>query len=206
MREAVRRRINALPEPTQAILSISSVLGNEFELRPLSHIAKLPEEAVAEELAVAVRAGIAVAVARERYRFAHALIRGEVYARLMPAERTHMHRETANVIEKLYYANLEPHLAELAHHFREGGVTDQAIQYSYQAGQVAERVLAYEEAISQYEAGLRADWQRRFADAGQVLALLARNRMFTGIGREKGIQQAEEAIELFEKSSFAMKW
>lgn len=202
VRQAVRRRFDALPKSTQAILSISSVVGNEFELRPLSHIAKLPEEAVAEELAVAERAGIAVAVSRERYRFAHALIRGEVYAAIRGAERTHIHRETANVIEKLYHANLEPHLAELAHHFREGGVTDQAIEYSYRAGQVAERFLAYEEAISQYEAGLELTGNDGTLIRGQLLARLASSRMFTGIGREKGIQQAEEAIELFEKLGF----
>jgi tetratricopeptide (TPR) repeat protein len=143
-----------------------------------------------------------VAVSRERYRFAHALIRGEVYAAIRAAERTHMHRETANVVEKLYHANLEPHLAELAHHFREAGVADQAIQYSYRAGQAAERVLAYEEAISQYEAGLELTGSDGTPMRGQLLARLAYIRMYTGIGREKGIQQAEEAIELFEKLGF----
>jgi tetratricopeptide (TPR) repeat protein len=202
VREAIRRRIDALPKSTQAILSISSVLGNEFELRPLSHIAKLPEEAVAEELAVASRAGIAVAVSRERYRFAHALIRGEVYAAIGAAKRTQMHRETANVIEKLYQDNPESHLAELAHHFREGRVADKAIEYSYRAGQAAERVLAYEEAISQYEAGLELTGNDGTPMRGQLLARLANNRMFTGIGWERGIQQAEEAIELFEKLGF----
>ena len=38
-------------------------------------------------------------------------------------------------MEVIYRAGIDPHLAELAHHFREASVTEKAIEYSIRAGQ-----------------------------------------------------------------------
>ena len=52
------------------------------------------------------------------------------------------------MIEEVHKDDLKPHLAALAHHFREGGIADKAIDYSIVAGEAAEAVFAYNEAIS----------------------------------------------------------
>ena len=49
----------------------------------------------------------------------------------------------------------KPHLAELAHHFREGGDIDKAIEYSIRAGEAARTVFAYEEAAAHWQTALR---------------------------------------------------
>jgi len=57
------------------------------------------------------------------------------------------------VLETLYTENLEPHLAELAHHFSlalPAAVPETAIEYTMRAGRWAEDVLADEEAVRFY--------------------------------------------------------
>ena len=200
VREAIRRRIGALPEPTRAILTISSVLGNEFEIDPLTRLIKLPEEQLIKELSVAMSAGIVLAISGRRYRFAHALIRDEVYRAIPQAERSRIHREIAAVLEELHESALDRHLAALAHHYREARVADKAAYYSLRAGRAAENVSAIEEAISQYEAGLElAENPSDQLIRARLLVQVGIARMFIGTDRQRGIRQCEEAIDLFEK-------
>ena len=56
-----------------------------------------------------------------RLRFAHALIRDTLYDELTPARRLELHRRAGEALEAVYAADLEPHLAELAHHFAAAG-------------------------------------------------------------------------------------
>lgn len=200
VREAIRRRIGALPESTRVMLTISSVLGNEFEFDPLTLLTKLPEEQLNSELSVAMGAGIVLAISGRRYRFAHALIRDEVYIAIPQADRSRIHREMAGVLEELHESALDRHLAALAHHYREAGVADKAAYYSLRAGRAAENVSAFEEAISQYEAGL--ELAENLSDQlirARLLIRVGIARMLIGIDRQRGIRQCEEAIDLFEK-------
>ena len=64
-----------------------------------------------------------------------------------------------SALEDLYCADLDPHLAELAHHSFEaalGGDPDKAIEYARRAGDQAAAALAYEEAARLYQMGLEA--------------------------------------------------
>ena len=70
-----------------------------------------------------------------------------------------LHRRAAEALEDLYCADLDPHLAELAHHSFEaalGGDPDKAIEYARRAGDQAAAALAYEEAARLYQMGLEA--------------------------------------------------
>ena len=93
-----------------------------------------------------------------RYRFSHALIRETLYNELRTAQRIRLHRRTAEVLEALYAAKPEPHLAELAHHFCEaapGGDVEKAVDYAVRAAERANALLAFEEAANHYEQALQ---------------------------------------------------
>ena len=71
-----------------------------------------------------------------RLRFAHMLIRDAVYEELPATRRLRLHREIGEALEALYAGNLEPHLAELAHHYLLAGAAgaERAIRYAAAAG------------------------------------------------------------------------
>jgi tetratricopeptide (TPR) repeat protein len=94
-----------------------------------------------------------------RLRFDHALIRDALYDELATSKRLQLHRQTGEVLERLYERNPEPHVAELAHHFFEaapGGDVGKAVQYGSLAGDRTIRLLAFEEAVRLYRMALQA--------------------------------------------------
>lgn len=162
VRETVRRRLEAVSPECRQLLSTAAVIGREFSLavvaRTLSPAARQPELRVLVDEAVAHQVISPALSSAESYVFAHALIREALYEEL-GAARAPTHRRVGEAIEALYGAVLEPHLAELAHHFLQAapvGTAERAVAYALRAAQVARRVLAYEEAALHYRAALRA--------------------------------------------------
>jgi tetratricopeptide (TPR) repeat protein len=146
-----------------------------------AHLLDLLEEALAAQL---------ISERKEegagRYDFTHALIRQTLYEELSTPRRVLLHRQIGEALEKLYAANREPHLAELAHHFYQaapGGDVEKAIDYARRAGDRAASLFAHEEAIAQYERALQMidtapvpDEQRR----GELLLPLAAEQRWSG--------------------------
>ena len=160
VREAIRRRLAPLPEKCQELLTVASVAGHEFDARLLQAVSDRPIEQVTEVLDDAVAAGIVEPVSAPfgRFRFSHGLIRETLYEDISSARRQRLHRNIGEILERLYAGNLEPHLSELAHHFCQAapaGVAQKAVDYAVRAGQRAMRLLAYEEAVGDFELALR---------------------------------------------------
>jgi tetratricopeptide (TPR) repeat protein len=200
VRETIRSRIEALPDSTRSILSTATVFGTEFELRPLAQVAELSAGEALESLEEALRTGIVMAISRQRYRFAHALIRRELYDSLGQAARLRMHRRIGETLEGLYQANPGSHLAELAHHFREDGVAEKAIDYLSRAGDEAWRVYAHEDALSHWSAALElveefGGYRRLYAD------LHHKHAHAMGVQGERAgrREHLEEALRMYEE-------
>ena len=162
VREVIGRRLRHLSNECRRVLTLASVLGREFGLVALERVAdytgidRLLE--VFDE-AVAARVVGEVPGALGRLRFAHSLIRDTLYSELPATHRARLHRRVAEVLEALYAADLEPHLAELAHHYVAAiPAVDPAaaVEYARRAGDRAEAVLAYEEAARLYGTALEA--------------------------------------------------
>jgi hypothetical protein len=133
----------------------------EFDLDAPTGISGLERGAILELLDEAMEARVVseVAGAIGRMRFAHALIRDAAYHGLTRSRRVQLHRQVGEALEALYASNLDPHLAELAHHFFEsaaGGNGQKAVDYARRAGSRAVAILAYEEAVRLYEMALEA--------------------------------------------------
>ena len=85
-------------------------------------------------------------------RFSHVLMRDSIYEAIPATRRLRLHREIAEALEGLYARSLEPHLAELAHHYLAAGNPEagKAIHYAALAGDRAAAQLAFEEAARHY--------------------------------------------------------
>src|SRR4029453_4810820 len=87
------------------------------------------------------------------------------------------HRTVGLVLQALFDDDLEPHLAELAHHFTQSaplGDATPAVEFSIRAGDRAAGLLAYEDAARHYARALRLLPMLEHADAEQRCAVLLR--------------------------------
>ena len=134
VRQVIGRRLSALSEEANRILTIASVIGREFELSVLARAADSAAGEVLERIEEAEDARIVVEMegAAGRYRFSHALIRETLYDELRTTHRLRLHRRVAEVLESLAGSD-ESRLAELSHHFCEaatGGDVEKAVDYA----------------------------------------------------------------------------
>jgi DNA-binding SARP family transcriptional activator len=178
VREVIGNRLLQLSDECKRLLSVASVLGREFRLDALAALGDLREDQMAGALdeALAARVVAEEPGARGSLRFSHALIRDSLYDDLPTFERLQLHRRAAEVLEELYGAGDDQHLAELAHHFTEAapaGGADKAVAYARRAGDRAAALLAYEEAARLYEMALAALERTAAHDAQRCELLLA---------------------------------
>jgi tetratricopeptide (TPR) repeat protein len=202
VQESIRRRLVKLPEETNQLLSIGSVIGNEVEAPLLAEVSGSAPEEIVERMEGALRAGIVIdpTIRGSHYRFSHALVREALYQDLPTKRRIQLHAEIGAAIEKVHKDDLKPHLAALAHHFRAAGNVRSAIDYSIAASDAAEAVFAYEDALSHLRPAL-AIAETHDHDAAQRAAVLLRlGRMVVFFeNHERGVAYLESALKIFEQ-------
>jgi DNA-binding SARP family transcriptional activator/tetratricopeptide (TPR) repeat protein len=162
IREVIGRRLSRLSGECRRVLSLASVFGREFGLVALERVADYTGIdrllGVLDE-AIAARVVEEIPGAVGRLRFGHALTRDTLYEEIPATHRARLHRRVGEVLETLYAANPEPHLAELAHHFSmavPATTPDKPVDYARRAGEHAAGVLAYEEAARLFVLALDA--------------------------------------------------
>jgi tetratricopeptide (TPR) repeat protein len=203
VRDVIGRRVGRLSDDCTKLLTVAAVLGREFAIDALGRVTGLEKERLFEVLDEAVNARVVEAASQAlgRYRFAHALVRESLYEELSTLERFRNHLRVAEVLEALYSRDPEPHLAELAHHFRQalpGGDVDKAVAYALRAGDHANEGLAYEEAVTYYQHALQALDLRTEADERLRCELLLKHGeacWSAGFQMKKSLEQAAELAE-----------
>jgi tetratricopeptide (TPR) repeat protein len=159
IRAVIGRRVARLPEPCGRVLGLAAVFGREFSLPPLEQLSGLSAGELLDILDDGIAAGLVAAVpgAPGRLRFSHALIRDALYEGIPAGRRLRLHQQAGEALEAFYQQDLDPHLAELAHHFFEaaaGGDAGKAVGYAERAGRRVMVLLAYEEAARLFRMAL----------------------------------------------------
>ena len=198
IRGAIRNRLDGLSLESNSILATAAAIGNEFDFNLCQSVANVSTDEAHRLLDETTHAGIVTALGHGRYRFSHALIREAVYEELDTNSRIRIHGKIANRIEQIYQDDEAPHLAELAHHFREANVTEKAIDYLVRAGRAANSVFAYTDAMAHWEAAFElmeehgADVHKR-AEVAELLGDVAFE-----IDHAKSAKYGEAAIAFYE--------
>lgn len=170
VREVIARRISHLGDASARALAFGAAIGPEFSVEVLRRVAEYEADELLEFLDEAAQAGLLLPVAGGpgRYRFSHDLVRESLYDGLAPGRRARLHRRIAEVLEELYGAWPDAHLAELAFHFFEAAQSGEpaadmddaprtaakATDYARRAGDQASRSLAFEEAARLFRMAL----------------------------------------------------
>jgi AAA ATPase domain len=202
VREVIAQRLRPLSSESLNVLSLASILGREFSLDALTRLVGRVLGEVLESLEEPLAARVITDVpgTNNRLRFSHVVIRESLYDDIPSARRIKLHRRAGQCLEELYGADLEPHLAELAHHFFEssaGSHVKEAVEYSRRAGRRAMLLLAYEEAVRLYRMALRSLGSAKASDQVERCDLLlefgdAQARAGDEVGRKESFLQAAE--------------
>ena len=159
IKEVVGRRLSRLSESCNRMLGRASAMTSGFTWNELRAICDEPEDGLLDALDEALGSQLIAERERNTYAFTHALIRATLYDELSTPRRVQLHRQIGEALENLYASNVEPHLAELAHHFYQaspGGDVEKAIDYAKRAGDRAMAHVAWEAAAAHYERALEA--------------------------------------------------
>jgi DNA-binding CsgD family transcriptional regulator/tetratricopeptide (TPR) repeat protein len=176
IRSVVHERVGRLPPEAREVLTLASILGQEFPLDLLLAASDRPEAAVVNAVDAALAAGLLEERQpghAERYGFVHALIQEALYEELPVHHRRRLHTRAGVVLEQLHAAD-DTVAAELAWHFLQAGDTNRGAAYAIQAGDHAAGRYAHAEAVREYAVALgvlrergdraaAADVQRRLA-------------------------------------------
>ena len=160
IREATRSRLTYLDDESRAVLRVAAVIGRTFTLPVLGLVVDRSPDVLVDLLDDAVSRGtIRVWVAASgAYAFEHILVRDALYRELEPSKRAELHWRVGTALEQAHRGDLEPHLAELAHHFLlaigPGRDVERAVDYSARAGERAMAQTAYDEAAVHFRRAL----------------------------------------------------
>ena len=172
VREVIGRRLSRLGDAGNRMLTAASAMTGGFTWDEIRAITDQQDDGLLDALDEALGAQVLRETAPSAYDFTHALIRHTLYEELSTPRRVLLHRQIGDVLERLYADDVEPHLAELAHHFHEaapGGDLAKAIHYLRRAGDRCVRQLAYDEAVAHYERAAEFEAE----DRGRCELLLA---------------------------------
>jgi DNA-binding winged helix-turn-helix (wHTH) protein/tetratricopeptide (TPR) repeat protein len=130
-------RIDRLPSRDRWLLHAASVVGKDVPHAILQSLAGLPEDELRRGLAELREAEFLYEsrlLPDVEYTFKHALTHDVAYESLLGEERSALHRQIVEVIERLYPDRLIEHVEQLAHHALRGELRDKAVHYLRQAG------------------------------------------------------------------------
>jgi class 3 adenylate cyclase len=158
VRAIVSARLDALPPRERSLVLDASVIGRVFWRRVLGSLGWESESLSAaldslEQRDLIRHEPISRVGGDQQFTFKHALIRDVAYATLPRAKRRSRHAAVARFVEE-DAGELEAVAAFLAHHWREAGDTDRALDYFLTAAERASRGWAKEEAVQFYDRAL----------------------------------------------------
>ncbi len=176
VRELIAQRVNRLPEGGADLLKRAAVIGRDFDLTILLATTSEDEDTVIDLLDAAVAAGLLdeSPSVPGRFSFVHALLRSTLEDELGLTRKARIHRDIGEAIERRTSGRPESRVGEKAWHFSQAGPAeaDRAIHWSVQAAEQAEGRLAYDEAVSFYEAAINSARADEPVDQGLLARLL----------------------------------
>ena len=171
IRDAVRRRIDALPAAAREVLSAAAVLGGEVEADLVAAALGAPVLEVLDALDEAATAGFLEAEHPHGYRFAHDIVRDAVGLDLGGGRRARLHLRAAEHLESVGAVE-----HRVAHHRLEAlplGDRERAVHAATAAADLALRQFAFEDAVGLYDRAIAA---ASASDAGRGELLVGKAR------------------------------
>jgi class 3 adenylate cyclase len=158
LKDSLMARLDRLGDARE-VAQIAAVIGRQFSLALLEAVAPKRGAPLETALGKLIAAGIVFPEGRgmeQRFSFKHALVRDAAYESLLLARRREWHERTARALEGHFPEAVANEPEFLAYHFGEAGLAEKACEYRTKAGDRALDRSAYNEAIANFSAALKA--------------------------------------------------
>ena len=146
-------RLAQLSDDTREVAATASVIGRAFDLSVLVRLVG-DEEVVARALDELWRKRIVREQGPNVYDFTHDKLRDVAYGETSAPQKRRLHRRVAEALATAHEKDLDPVSAQIAAHYENAGLFEQAIPYCSRAAVVAQGVYAHDEAIALAGRGL----------------------------------------------------
>ncbi|MEO0790031.1 MAG: tetratricopeptide repeat protein, partial [Bacteroidota bacterium] len=200
-------RIDRLSNLVRETVKAAAVIGREFDLPVLQELIiqqadklNIDHTDLQEQVKLAERGQIWSAVNELRYIFRHSLLRDAVYSMQLHARLQELHRQIAEVIERLYTESIETHYVDLAYHYEQAGDIGKTIEFLQKAADYARSNYQNQLALDLYERLLKKPVKDR--DTGEKVRIqLSRGQVLEIVGRwEESLGVYREAQHLAKRS------
>lgn len=143
----IQRRLAQLSPTALELIRLAAVIGRSFTLDLLVQASELAEDTLMYSLDELWQRRLVREQGGTAYDFSHDRIRDVAYSVISPVLRQLLHRRVAQALEAMHPVNLDAVISQVAVHYEQAGLTQQAIDYYQQAGEVARRIGAYDDSI-----------------------------------------------------------
>ena len=181
--DVILRRISRLDREERELLDIAAVCGQTFNASDLSRILTLDLIDVLKKL-IGIEMGHKIIRSSDsQFEFTHQKVREVIYENLQVALRRAYHLKTASCLEEVLSEKvLDGKIADIAHHYVEGGATEKAFEYLVLLGEKAVDIWANEQAIEYLDKALEATQKNPSLATAENLIKIYRLR---GIARRR---------------------
>lgn len=207
--ELIDANVARLGAPARRVLEVCAVVGGAIELGVVARACGLAEPDLLAAVDVVRRAGVLVESSTDGavLRFDHPLVREVLLRGLGAPRRAQLHQRVAEAIEAYHHDDVDRFSAELAHHLAAAanvGSARDAIDFAVRAGERADAVCAYDEAVHWFSHALRLA-RERGDDPETVARLLsalgdAQNHGGDALGAQAVLLEAVTAARAAEKA------
>ncbi|OQY37628.1 MAG: hypothetical protein B6243_00070 [Anaerolineaceae bacterium 4572_5.2] len=155
LQDLVRARLDRLETETHDLAQVAAVVDREFTCSLLKDVYPypLPDEQLRNRLDELHYEDITTLTQPEpglSYFFKQSLTHQIAYESLAFARRQSLHKQIARAIEHRYAKSIEEHYSSLAYHYHQAGDFDQALRYTIEIGERAQRLYANKTALEHY--------------------------------------------------------
>ena len=156
----IKSRLDRLSPSEQLTMKVASVIGEQFSLQTLREIYPLETDKpfLGKHLETLTNLDLIAPTSQDNtFSFRDDVTFKSVYNSMLFSQRRQIHRQIAEWIEDKNSADLSPHYATLAGHWRKADDTAKAIDYLEKAGQIALQKGDYEQAERYFRECLELD-------------------------------------------------
>jgi len=147
-------RIDRLPAGSRHAIQHAAIIGRRFSVPLLEAVV---DPTACDDLAAALEELVALNIIEmdnAEYAFHHTLTQQVVYEGLLVSQRRVMHQRVGHALERLYPDRREEMVEQLAYHFEQADIPEQALPYLVAAGEKARQQYANAEALRFYQRAL----------------------------------------------------
>jgi DNA-binding SARP family transcriptional activator len=155
---AIQARLDQLSEPARDLVGIAATIGREFTTDVLASASGVEPDMLVRGLDELWRRRIVREQDTDAYDFSHDKIREVAYFGLSPALRRRAHLNVAQALEQSHVRDLELVSGQLAAHYEQAGLTDQAVDWYMRAAATARELHANVEVVRLLDRALDLLW------------------------------------------------